>query len=211
MNYYYEIKLNFNDNIYYFYEWNENDKLENIKKIPVIKIKTKLLKNIITNDFKITNIFLEHISNKTTCKNNSTIKNACIFCDTRNAIAIEFDDEGKSIARSFLLLEDENNVCDLSYSFKYYDLKIEILNKLKSNNSFRQEEQIRKIIIKEILELYQKDDINKLGYLYYEWFNLIENNKNIMIKNMSKDLEINIKNIHYKIYNIIKLSYSKNR
>ena len=35
MNFYYEIKLNFSDNeLYKFYEWSENDKLDLIKKIP---------------------------------------------------------------------------------------------------------------------------------------------------------------------------------
>ena len=129
MNYYYEVKLNFNDIAYKFYEWDKNDKLEIVKKIPIVKIKSKILKKMITNNFKIEKDFLNYISNKTLCKNNYIIKNACIFCDTKSSIAIEFDDDGKSIARSFLLLEDENSVCELSYSFKYYDLNIEIVEK----------------------------------------------------------------------------------
>ena len=209
MNYYYEVNLNFNDVAYYFYEWNINDKLEKIKKIPVVKVKTKLLKEIIANNFYIDKSFLEYISNKTICNNNFTIKNSCIFCDTKNAIAIEFDDDGKSIARSYLLLEDENNICDLSYSFKYYDLNIKVINKLKINNDFRQEENIKRIINKEIYELYEKKDYSKLEYLYYEWFNTIEHNREIVLKRMTEDLEDSIKKVHYKIYNIIKMSYSK--
>ena len=54
MNFYYEIKLNFSDNeLYKFYEWSENDKLDLIKKIPIIKVKTALLKEIYNNNFEI--------------------------------------------------------------------------------------------------------------------------------------------------------------
>ena len=210
MNFYYEIKLNFNDELYSFYEWSKNDKLEHIKKIPLIKVKSKVLKNMVNNNFKVDEYFLDYISNRTLCKNNNVIKNACIFCDTKNCIAIEFDDKGSSIARSFLLLEDENNICEISYSLKYYDLDIQNVEKIDLRNEFRQEANIKKIISKEILELYKSDECKKLEYLYYEWFNTISENKDTMIKNMYNDLKEDIKEIHYKIYEIIKMSYSKN-
>ena len=209
MNYYYEIKLNFNDVAYQFYEWDINDKLENIKKVPIVKIKSKVLKEIIASDFKVNNEFLEHINNKTICLGNSKIKNACIFCDTKNCIAIEFDDKGKSISRSFLKLEDENNICEISYSFKYYDLNIEKDKDLNIKKEFRQEEKIKKIISKEILELYNNKNFNKLEYLYYEWFDKTESDRKKVIKDMLLDLKNELKEEHYNIYRIIKMSYNK--
>ena len=210
MNYYYEIKLNFNDTSYRFYEWNKNDKLEHIKKIPLLKINTKTLKKIFTNNFKIDTDIMKYISDKTICKNNYTIRNACIFCDTKNCIAIEFDDAGNSIARSELLLEDENNICEIAYSFKYCNLDITNLKSISIRNEFRQEYEIKKIINKEILELYHSDNNLKLEYLYYEWFDSIEKNKDVMLENMTNDLKKDITDRHYKIYSIIKMSYSKN-
>ena len=62
MNYYYEIKLNFNDVGYAFYEWNETDKFDYIKKIPLIKVKSNTLKKIITNNFRINRSFLDTIT-----------------------------------------------------------------------------------------------------------------------------------------------------
>ena len=51
MNYYYDIILNWNENIpYNFYEWNDYDYLELIKKIPLIKIKHKTLVDIWSNN-----------------------------------------------------------------------------------------------------------------------------------------------------------------
>ena len=53
MNYYYDIILNWNEGQEYeFYEWNDTDYLELIKKIPLIKIKHKDFLNVLTNKIK---------------------------------------------------------------------------------------------------------------------------------------------------------------
>ena len=52
------------------------------------------------------------------------------------------------------------------------------------------------------------NNINKLKYLYYEWFGEIESNKEIITKRMFKDIKEELKKTHYDIYNIIKLSYN---
>ena len=41
MDYIYDIVLNFQNNYYDFYEWQKEDKIINIKKIPIYKISTK--------------------------------------------------------------------------------------------------------------------------------------------------------------------------
>ena len=209
MNYYYEINLNFNDTAYSFYEWNETDKLEHIKKIPVIKVKSNVLKKIVTNNFNVSKEFLDSINGRVLCKDNIKIENACIFCDTKNCIAIEFNNKGYSIARSNLMLEDENNICEIAYSFKYKDIELTNLEIINIKDEFRQEIKIKNIINKEIIELYNNKNYKKLEYLYYEWFGKLENNIETMVKNMYEDLKGNLKEIHYEIYKIIKLSYSR--
>ena len=47
MNYYYDIILNWNDLAYAFFEWNETDYLELMKKIPLIKVKHKVFLDIV--------------------------------------------------------------------------------------------------------------------------------------------------------------------
>lgn len=208
MNFYYEIKLNFSDNeLYKFYEWSENDKLDLIKKIPIIKVKTALLKEIYNNNFEISEDLFNYISGKTIVKDNLNIENACIFCDTKNCIAIEFDKNRKSIARSALLLEDENNICEVSFSIKMKDIEIKKIDKLNYSHEFRQEAKIKNVITKEILELYKNKDKNKLEYLYYEWFNEKEANLDIILKKMLQDMKKELKSIHCEIYKIIKMSY----
>ena len=50
MNYYYDIILNWKeDKAYEFYEWNDFDYLELIKKIPLIKVKHKTFLDIVGN------------------------------------------------------------------------------------------------------------------------------------------------------------------
>ena len=48
MDYIYDIVLNFNDDYYEFYEWKQEDKIINIKKIPIYKIPTNKYLDITT-------------------------------------------------------------------------------------------------------------------------------------------------------------------
>ncbi len=51
MNYYYDIILNWSEKGQYdFYEWNDTDYLELIKKIPFIKVKHKVFLDIAENN-----------------------------------------------------------------------------------------------------------------------------------------------------------------
>ena len=122
MNYYYDIILNWNENIpYNFYEWNDYDYLELIKKIPLIKIKHKTLVDIWSNNIKINKEFLNNIKDKTLVSGKNSICKidyACLFTDNKNVIAIEFNNNGESINRSKLLIDDEINVLEVAYSLK---------------------------------------------------------------------------------------------
>lgn len=209
MNYYYEINLNFDEKAYLFYEVSIKDKIEYIKKIPLIKVKTDVLKNIYLYDFKIDDNTYEFIKGKTFCKNNPNLKDACIFCDTKNAIAIEFSNDKNSISRSSLSLEDENNICEIAYSLKCKDVSIEKTHKLGLDIDFRQERNIKKLILLEIDNLYNSKNTNKLKYLYYEWFSKKSDNIDKIKKEMVNDINDRLKDIHLEIYNIIKLSYNK--
>ena len=53
MEYIYDIVLNFKDRYYEFYEWKKKDKIINIKKIPIYKIKNKDYLNIKNNEVLI--------------------------------------------------------------------------------------------------------------------------------------------------------------
>ena len=67
MNYAYDILLNFTDEDRFieFYEWNDKDYIEHIKKIPMFYISEKDLMTFFKNNIKISKSFLMKIKNKT--------------------------------------------------------------------------------------------------------------------------------------------------
>ena len=65
MSYIYDIILNFQKNYYEFYEWNDEDEITHIKKIPIFKTTTIDFQTIKKDTIKFSEKFLETINNKT--------------------------------------------------------------------------------------------------------------------------------------------------
>ena len=211
MNYYYDIILNWSeDKAYDFYEWNDFDSLELIKKIPLFKIKHKAFLDIATNSIKVDQKFLELIADKTLVsdkKNFKRIEYACLFTDTKNVYALEFDKEGNSISRSKLLVDDELNVLECIYGMKETQLEYVVKENLKMDSTLRQIKEAKKLIVLEINNLYQNKDIAKLKYLYYEYkkenIDDIDYIYEVIMHDLNKEFNEDI----LKLYYIIKLSY----
>ncbi len=213
MNYYYDIILNWNEGeAYEFYEWNDYDYLELIKKIPLVKVKHKFLLDLICNDIKVEESFLEMIEGKTLVsdkKNFKKIEYACLFTDTKNVIALEFNGEGISISRSNLLIDDDLNVLEVIYGMKETNLNYEILKKIEETQTLRQEREAKKLILLEINNLYNNKEIDKLKYLYYEYKKENIGDIDYIYEHIINDLNKKIDKDILKLYHIIKLSYHK--
>lgn len=213
MYYYYDVLLNFNEEneLYEFYEWEEKDSIEFIKKIPLFRVSTNTLKDFFMYKIKFDSSFLEKIKDKTILKNtSSSLDFAFLISDTKNALALELNEEGMVISRSKLLLSDENNLNEMMFTMKETKLDYEHLKKYKVRKDIRQIGNIKKIIKCEIDTLYDSNHLSKLKYLYYEWFNKVNEDKETIVKDMYTLLESNdIKNLE-RIYDLIKLSYKVN-
>ena len=213
MNYYYDIILNWNEGeAYEFYEWNDYDYLELIKKIPLVKVKHKFLLDLICNDIKVEESFLEMIEGKTLVsdkKNFKKIEYACLFTDTKNVIALEFNGEGISISRSNLLIDDDLNVLEVIYGMKETNLNYEILKKIEETQTLRQEREAKKLILLEINNLYNNKEIDKLKYLYYEYKKENIDDIDYIYETIINDLNIKFNKEILKLYYVIKLSYHK--
>ena len=96
MNYYYDIVLNFQEKNYMFYEWEEEDSIDIIKKIPIFQVNIKTFKDLINNEINVDLEFLKSIENRTELKN-KTLKYVALFASKNGSIALEFNNEGKSI------------------------------------------------------------------------------------------------------------------
>ena len=213
MNYYYDCLLNWNEQeAYEFYEWNDYDYLELIKKIPLVKVKHKVLLDFIQNNVKVDKEFLEMIKDKTLVsdkKNFKRIEYASLFTDTKNVIALEFNEEGLSISRSNLLIDDDLNILEVIYGIKETTFNYEIIKKIEMNQTLRQEKEAKKLILLEINNLCQNKEIDKLKYLYYEYKKENINDIDYIYEQIKNDLERKIDQDILKLYHIIKLSYHK--
>lgn len=212
MNCYYDLILNFSEENIPFYEWDENDDLEYIEKIPLYKISEKDMSIILQNNIKIDKDFLDLIEDKTFLKKAglvNAIEYAVILTDTKSSIALEFDKQGNLLYRSNLMLEDDLNVIEMAFTLNKKNIKYEVINEIKMCDELRVITKMRNTIKDEIVKLYQDKNISKLSFLFLEWFGKNESNLKNMYLKMLKDLEKDYDENHYKIYELIKLSYSK--
>ncbi|CDF20270.1 uncharacterized protein BN733_00438 [Clostridium sp. CAG:609] len=206
MNYYYDVVLNFSDELINFYEWEESDSLEYFKKIPLVLVSSKQYKEILSHDIKVSQDFLESIKEKSK-SNLSDSLYTVIFADKNGSTAIEFDESGKSILRSSLLPLDEVNIGEIIYTLNTKKINYEILKSLKYNDSLRCEKKLRLIIKTEINSLKRKNDNLKLKYLYMEWFNHESKSNDISLE-MLESVDNESSETLYRLYDLIKLSYN---
>ena len=161
MNYYYDVLLNFLDTNVFFYEWDSFDNLEYYKRVPLIQVNSKTLKDFINNDVIVDKEFLDIIKDKVKKKGGSSSLIA-IFADRNGSIALEFNEFGKSITRSFLSIEDDLNICEILYTIDIKKINYKIDSEIKYNNNLRVEDRIKLIIKTELNSLYKRKDFMKL-------------------------------------------------
>ncbi len=209
MNYTYDILANFNETYYEFFEWNNKDELTHIKRLPIIKVEREFLNNIKNNDVIVEKELLEKINRKTEFfkTNKKNISNyICALCDGTKAIIIKFESNGKIQGRSSLLLDEENEIIDISDTMTTSNYKYK-LNKNKKPEYFktRKEKEINNYIEKELKTI----DNNKLKYLYFDCFNKKEENIKIIQKEIKNEIKNNFENIYKKIYEFLKLASNR--
>lgn len=201
MNYIYDIYLNFNKELFDFFEWNKNDKLIHIKTIPIFKINEQDFKNIITYNIKLKESLFKEISDKATIYNKPSQKrNYALFCDNTNVLAVEFNNQGKSINKSSLFISDELEILENSFKLKEKNINYEILNKNTIILKTRKERNQENFIKNELKNIDEK----KLKYIYFECFGKHEKNNKLIINkllNLSKESKI-----YKNLYDILKIT-----
>lgn len=208
MKYIYDIILNFNERLYEFYEWNDSDSIEYIKKIPIFKVSNEVFSDLKNNKSVVNTEFINSIYNKCDVYCNygiGRIEYACIFCMDDDALAIEFNEKGESIYISDLYIDEKNDILSYIKKLNIYNLEYKKMNKYKEYLVTRKELSMIKFIKREINLIYKCDNLDKLKYIYYECFNKIEEN----ISKINSDLEKYIFDNPNKLYDLLMLSYSK--
>ncbi len=213
MTYIYDLMLNFNKELYEFYEWDLQDKIYHIKRINLIKIDSKsyndLLNNkVILNDDLMLSIFnkCEYFSDKKIMQ----IPYCILVSDSYRVMAIMMDKNAQIIKYSSLLLDEEEDVLEVLNHLPKVKLEYKIIEEKVKNNLTRKENYIIKYIKKDLNNSYKNKDINKLKYLYYEFFGIENNNITEIYNSLINSLNDNINEKHYNLYNLIKLSLTRN-
>ena len=129
MNYIYDVLLNFfpNNTLIEFYEWQEKDSIDHVKKIPIIRIPTKMMTSLLSLKIKVSNSFLQEIKDSTSIYNHRDLKYATLFTDLNRVVALEFDNTGISIRKSSLLLDEEEEVIDESKLLTQTNVDYEVI------------------------------------------------------------------------------------
>lgn len=201
MNYIYDIYLNLNENLFDFFDWNKNDKIIHIKKIPIFKINDNFFRSLLANTIKVNKNFLLKIYNKTELwDTNNKIIYCSLFSNGDSITAIEFDKNGKSIKKSFLYIDEELEILETFNKYNETEFNFTILNKNKFFFKTRKQIKDETFIKKELKNIEE----NKLNYIYFECFGKHEKNKKIMFNKINK-LSINSK-IYKNLYDILKLT-----
>ena len=133
MTYIYDVLLNFSDTerIVEFFEWNNNDSIDHIKRIPLIRISSNTFNELINNNIVVEKEFLDKIQDSTWMyKKTKNLEYAVLITDLNKVIAFEFNKEGKIIAKSGLLLDEEEEIIEESYDLKEENLNYKIESKL---------------------------------------------------------------------------------
>lgn len=188
MNYVYDILTNFNENFYDFYDWNLNDDIMHIRRIPIIKIENYKLNEIKNNIVKFNEEFLSMIKNRTEFflgRGIKIIKYACLLTDGMDIFGINI---GENLKYTSLQIDEELDILE-SVSFKEYDLKYQIVEKkemiLKTRCKIEQEKKIKQ----KLESLYKENNISKIKYLYYECFNQKENKVSDILTILNNSLD----------------------
>lgn len=213
MTYIYDILLNFNNDFFEFYEWEKNDNIIHVKKIPIYKVNTVFLDDLITKKVLIDDPIKFEILNKTELfdnKKNKNIKSACLFTDSYRIVAVLLNDDGLVTKISDLLLEEAVDTIEIAKRCKLVSITYNILGTKKHYDFFtRKEIKIKKYLCKEIKTAYLEKDKTKLEYLYFEYFDRISSEIDKIYEELMYSFKLELTSRHIKLYELIKLANSK--
>lgn len=175
MKYYYNLSVNLHQSYYKFYEWDKEDPIHKIKKIEIIRVPEKTMKDFMNYEI--------HFS--------SLINSINLFSSSRESIVLEIDHQGNTIRRSSLLIEDENNCNELVYDLPNTNISYQKLEGLKEKETYREEEKNVLKIKQELETILDTHNIDKCTYLYYEWFHKVGKDIKTMIQEMLESIPKN--------------------
>ena len=192
MSYIYDILLNFQKEYYDFYEWNPNDEIIHIRKIPLFLINKSDFEVLKNSMVQFDKNFCEKIFNRTerVKKINITLLNyAFLVSDGNRTMAVKLSKNGITSHKSALLMEENEEVADVSTDLKIYDLNYKIVKTHNDTFKTRLEQEKTERLLKLLTNLYNHKEDNKICFLYLDCFEKNENNVNIAFEKLNQEIK----------------------
>ncbi len=217
MIYTYDILLNWtkDDRLKEFFEWNLEDDLEHIKKIPIIKVSDRFIKDLLTSKLKVDKSLLLKIKNKTESyfhNDIDVIDYATIFTNGKVSLAVELDEEGLTAYKSTMLLDEEEEVLDMSEELVLFNINYEVIKRNKKYSYLtRKEEEEKEFLSKELKKIKDKKEEAKINYLYKEFFNDDNISYDLKLKKLQTEVDKDYNIFHNKLFKLLKLTTIRKR
>lgn len=186
----YDILVNFKKIPYEFYEWNKEDDVKHVKKMPSIKVSDSALYDIFYNDTVVSKNFLDQIKDKTEIFFGRTVKKvkyACVIYNDDVALSILLNDNGEIIGKSKLLFDEEEDVLKEDVPVKEIDYNI-IKKSKKISGLTRRESKIVLLLSKYLDKIYENKKNDEIKYMYFECFNKVEEDNEKAYKNLKNEV-----------------------
>lgn len=203
MNYIYDIVLNFQDNYYQFFEWSRNDKIKNITRIPIYRVKDQDIHILKNNQVTVDSSFLEKLKED----NKKTKKLMCLVSNTQITLGLLFNHQGILIKRSSLIFEEEDEVNDFALNLEITSIPYQKNQTISHENKLRVEIEKKDLLISFI---HNTKDLFLLKYLYYEYFKEECNSQEWIIKALTQELEKDWTKKQNDLYHLVKLMNKNN-
>ena len=186
----YDILVNFKKIPYEFYEWNKEDDVKHVKKMPSIKVSDSTLYDIFYNDAVVSKNFLDQIKDKTEIFFGRTIKKvkyACVIYNDDVALSILLNDNGEIIGKSKLLFDEEEDVLKEDEPLKEIDYNV-IKKSKKISGLTRRETKMVLLLSKYLDKIYENKKSDEIKYMYFECFNKSEKDNEKAYKNLKNEV-----------------------
>lgn len=186
----YDILVNFKKIPYEFYEWNKEDDVKHVKKMPSIKVSDSALYDIFYNEVKISKNFLDQIKDKTEIFFGRAIKKvkyACVIYNDDVALSILLNDNGEIIGKSKLLFDEEEDVLKDDVPLKEIDYEV-IKKSKKISGLTRREAKIVLLLSKYLDKIHESKKDDEIKYMYFECFNKVEEDNEKAYKNLKNEV-----------------------
>ncbi len=207
----YDILVNFKEKPYEFYEWDNTDSINHVKKIPSFKVNDLTIYEIMNYDVNMSREFLESILDKTEIFSDREIKKipyACIVFNDEFALAIILDKSGRVVGKSKLLFDESDDVVISGKGLDIHNIEYSIIKKKKVNLKFtRKESKIVMLLEKYLNKILENKKYDELKYIYFECFDEEESefiNAYLKLKKSINDADFNVINRLKSLIKVLK-------